>query len=220
MTDIKKRKEIIKYSKLFNSNGFSPNRSGNLSIAHKRKNINGFLISPSGKKNSELRLKDIVYVSMSGNFEKNKKPSSEWNFHLDLYKHTNCKAIVHAHSKFSVICSCLFNKIPSFHYMIALTGKKNIKVASYALFGSKQLSKNIIYAIKNSKSCLISNHGQIAIGDTLEEAFELAEEVELLCEYYYFCRLQKAPKNISSVEMEKVLNKISDYKSSKFGALR
>ena len=50
---------------------------------------------------------------MTGEAEKNKKPSSEWMFHLDLYKSNKCNAIVHAHSKFSVICSCLFNEIPS-----------------------------------------------------------------------------------------------------------
>ena len=48
--------------------------------------------------------------------------------------------------------------------MIALTGKKNIKVAKYALFGSKKLSNNILNAIKGSNSCLISNHGQISLG--------------------------------------------------------
>ena len=76
--------------------------------------------------------------------QKKKKPSSEWMFHLDLYKSNKCNAIVHAHSKFSVICSCLFNEIPSFHYMIALTEAKTLKVAKYALFGSKNLSINIL----------------------------------------------------------------------------
>ena len=210
---IKKKKEIIKFSKFFCQKGFSPIRSGNISIRHKIKNIDGFLISPSGKKNSDLKVNDIVFVSMSGIAEKNKKPSSEWRFHLDLYKSNNCNAVVHAHSKFAVICSCLYTVIPAFHYMVALTGAKSIKVANYALFGTKELSKNIINAIQKSKSCLISNHGQISTGNTLESAFELAEEVELLCEYYYYCRLQKVTKNINSKEMTRVLSKIMNYKS-------
>ena len=149
---------------------------------------------------------------MDGVIKKNQKPSSEWRFHLDLYKSTNCNSVVHAHSKFSVICSCLYKKIPSFHYMIALTGGENINVAKYALFGSEILSRNILKAIRNRRSCLIANHGQISIGDNIESAFELAEEVEKICEYYYYCKLHKNPKNISKVEMRKVLNKILDYK--------
>tara|TARA_B100000945_G_C20203688_1_gene512675 strand:+ start:22 stop:681 length:660 start_codon:yes stop_codon:yes gene_type:complete len=219
MTNINKKKEIVKYSKLFSIESFSPIRSGNISIRSKFNNKEGFFISPSGKKNLELNIKDIVFVSLNGDIEKNKKPSSEWRFHLDLYNSTECNAVVHAHSKFAVICSCLYKKIPSFHYMIALTGKKNIKVANYALFGSKKLSSNILYAIKGSKSCLISNHGQISLGSNLPEAYELANEVELLCEYYYFCRLQKFPKILNSKEMHSVLNKIKSYKS-KNGALR
>ena len=54
---------------------------------------------------------------------------------------------------------------------------------------------------------------KIAIGNTLEDAYELAEEIELLCEYYYFCKLQKNPRNISNSDMTKVLNKIKDYKT-------
>ena len=212
MLEIKKKKEIIKYSKLFSVNNFSPIRSGNISLKCKLKKKEGFLISPSGKKNSELSTKDIVFVSMKGEIEKNKIPSSEWRFHLDLYKSTKCNAVVHAHSKFSVICSCLYNLIPPFHYMIALTGKKSIKVAKYALFGSQELSDNILDSIQGSKSCLISNHGQIAIGENLSNAFELAQEVELLCEYYYYCKLHKDPKIISNKNMESVLDKITNYK--------
>ena len=219
MNNINKKKEIVKYSKLFSIESFSPIRSGNISIRSKLNNKEGFFISPSGKINLELTIKDIVFVSLNGDIEKHKKPSSEWRFHLDLYNSTECNAIVHAHSKFAVICSCLYKKIPSFHYMIALTGKKTVKVANYALFGSKKLSINILNAIKGSKSCLISNHGQISIGNNLSDAYELANEVELLCEYYYYCRLQKHPKILNNKEMQSVLNKIKSYKS-KNGALR
>ena len=213
MSELKKKQQIVKYSKFFEKNKFSPIRSGNISIRHKKKGIEGFLISPSGKKNIELKEKDIVFVAMSGDTEKNKKPSSEWMFHLDLYKSNKCNAIIHAHSKFSVICSCLFNEIPSFHYMIALTEAKTLKVAKYSLFGTKNLSINILDAMKNSKSCLISNHGQVTVGENIDKAYELSEEVELLCEYYYFCKLHKDPKIISKKEMDLVLNKILNYKN-------
>ena len=209
---MKIKRDIIKFSKLFDKNSFSPIRSGNISNRYTLKGNKGFLITPSGKKNSELKLKDLVFVSMDGVIKKNQKPSSEWKFHLDLYRNTNCNSVVHAHSKFAVICSCLYKRIPPFHYMIALVGGEDIRVAKYSLFGSKTLSKNILKAIKNRKSCLISNHGQISIGNSTESAYELAEEVEKICEYYYYCKLNGNPKNLSKNEMQQVLNKILDYK--------
>ena len=186
MTDIKIKRDIIKFSYLFDKKSFSPIRSGNISNRYILNGNEGFLITPSGKKNSEIKIKDLVFVSMDGVIEKNQKPSSEWRFHLDLYRSTNCNSVVHAHSKFAVICSCLYKKIPPFHYMVALAGGENIHVAKYALFGSVILSKNILKAIKNKKSCLISNHGQLTVGDSLESALGLAIALEKISKQYFF----------------------------------
>ena len=51
--------EIIKYSKMLNSTKLSALRSGNISIRYK----DGFLITPSGKKYSSLKKKDVVFVT-------------------------------------------------------------------------------------------------------------------------------------------------------------
>ena len=42
------------------------------------------------------------------------------------------------------------------------------------LWRQRELSKNILKALKNRFACLIANHGQIAFGSSLAEAFELA----------------------------------------------
>ena len=88
--------EIIRYSKMLNTKRLSALRSGNISIRYK----NGFLITPSGKKYSTLKNKDIVFVSLEGEFDKKKGiPSSEWQFHQDIYKNKlEANAIVEAKS--------------------------------------------------------------------------------------------------------------------------
>ena len=90
------KSEIIKYSKMLNSRKLSSLRSGNISARYKE----GFLITPSGKKYSSLKNKDIVFVNLDGSFDKKKGvPSSEWKFHQDIYLNKKkAKAIVHAHS--------------------------------------------------------------------------------------------------------------------------
>ena len=60
--------EIIKYSKKLNIKKLSALRSGNISVRFK----DGFLITPSGKKYSTLKNKDIVFVSLMGEFNKKK----------------------------------------------------------------------------------------------------------------------------------------------------
>ena len=175
------KKEIIKFAKLLNQRKLSALRSGNISLRYK----SGFLITPSGKKYSSLKVKDIVFVNLKGEFNNKQKPSSEWRFHQDIYiSKKNAKAIVHSHSTNATALSTHNKKIPSFHYMVALAGGSDIKCAKYATYGTRELSKNILKALKNRFACLIANHGQITFGSSLAEAFELAEEVDNLAKQY------------------------------------
>ena len=205
------KKEIIKFAKMLNDKKLSALRSGNISIRYK----NGFLITPSGQKYSSLKVKDIVFVNLKGEFNNKQKPSSEWRFHQDIYiSKTNAKAIVHSHSTNATALSTHNKKIPSFHYMVALAGGSDIKCAKYATYGTRELSKNILKALKNRFACLIANHGQIAFGSSLSEAFELAEEVDNLAKQYIKALLLGRPKLLSLNEMKKVLNKSKTYKKN------
>ena len=204
------RTEVIKYAKMLNSKKLSALRSGNISARYK----NGFLITPSGAKYSSLKNKDIVFVSLKGEFDKKKGiPSSEWRFHQDIYLNKkDAKAIVHAHSNCATAISTHEKIIPAFHYMVAMAGGNDIKCAKYATYGTRELSRNILKALKNRSACLIANHGQIAFSENLSKAFELAEEVENLSNQYIKALKIGKPKILSSKEMNKVLSKAKNYK--------
>ena len=211
MNELSIRKNIIKFSKLLNKTNLSPLRSGNISVRYK----NGFLITPSGMKYENLKPKDIVFVNMKGEFNQQKnKPSSEWKFHKDIYKNKKkeSNAIVHCHSKNALVLSCIRKKIPAFHYMVAVAGGTDIRCANYATYGTSDLSKNIITALKQRSACLIENHGQVSFSDNLSNAFELAQEVEYLAEQYLECLRVGKPKILSLSQMNKVLVKVKNYK--------
>ena len=213
MKNLEKRKEVIKYSIKLNTTKLSPFRSGNISVRSEEDGIKGFLITPSGKKYDSLKEDDIVFVSNDGNHDTNLKPSSEWRFHKDIYlKKPDAKAIVHAHSPHAAAVSAHGKDIPAFHYMIALAGGDSIKCAKYATFGTQELSNNIIDALENRKACLMSNHGQVAFGENLESAFELAEELENICHQYINTIKLGDPKILSSSEMDVILEKVKNYK--------
>ena len=210
----KLRSAVIKYSKKLNSTNLSALRSGNISVRAKEKNIDGFYITPSGEKYSSLKPKDIVFVSLKGKFDKKKGiPSSEWRFHQDIYVNKKeAKAIVHAHSTCATAVSTHQKSIPAFHYMIGVAGGEDIKCTKYATFGTRKLSNNILSALKNRSACLIGNHGQIAFGENLDKAFELAQEVENICNQYINALRIGIPKILSKKEMKIVLGKMKNYK--------
>ena len=216
MKNLDQRNKIIEYSLKLNSTNLSPLRSGNISMRSKEAEKDGYLITPSGKKYESLKPEDIVFMGLNEEEKKNgleNKPSSEWRFHRDIYiNKKNAEAIVHAHSPHATAVSSHGKSIPPFHYMIALAGGEDIKCAEYATFGTDELSRNIIEALENRSACLMSNHGQVAFGKNLDQAFELAQEIENICHQYTIALKLGKPKILSFEEMKKVLEKAKDYK--------
>ena len=153
MKNLDQRNQIIEYSLKLNSTNLSPLRSGNISLRGKEGDKEGYLITPSGKKYETLKPEDIVFMGFNDDEEKNdlnNKPSSEWRFHRDIYiNKKEAQAIVHAHSPHATAVSSHGKSIPPFHYMIALAGGDDIKCAEYATFGTEELSRNVISALKD-----------------------------------------------------------------------
>ena len=214
------KKQIIEYAIKLNTTNLSPLRSGNLSIRAVQNTVEGFLLTPSGIKYETLKPEDIVFLALNEKYDNLKmfnsglNPSSEWRFHQDIYTNkAEARAIVHAHSPHATAVSSHGKPIPAFHYMVALAGGNDIKCADYATFGTSELSKNIINSLVNRKACLMSNHGQVAFGQNLKQAFELAQEVENICHQYIIALKLGEPKILSSSEMEKILDKVKYYKS-------
>ena len=133
MKNFDQRNKIIEYSLKLNSTNLSPLRSGNISIRATEDDIEGYLITPSGRKYDTLRSRDIVFRGFNEDSEStdsDNKPSSEWRFHRDIYlKKKEAQAIVHAHSPHATAVSSHRKSIPPFHYMIALAGGEDIKCA-------------------------------------------------------------------------------------------
>mgnify|MGYP001492037943 FL=1 len=215
MKNLDQRNQIIEYSLKLNSTNLSPLRSGNISLRGIEDDIEGYLITPSGKKYETLKPEDIVFMGLNEEEENNStnKPSSEWRFHRDIYVNKKeAHAIVHAHSPHATAVSSHGKPIPPFHYMVALAGGDDIKCAKYATFGTEELSKNVIKALENRSACLMSNHGQVAFGKNLEDTFELAQEIENICHQYIIALRLGKPKILSLEEMKKVLDKSKNYK--------
>jgi len=216
-----KKQEVIEYAKKLNTENLSPLRSGNISIRGVNEEIDGFFITPSGVKYDDLTTDSIVFLELNENNNIKKisdkviNPSSEWRFHQDIYiEKRDAHAIVHAHSANAAAVSAHGKNIPAFHYMVALAGGNNIKCAEYATFGTKELSQNIIKALDGRKACLMSNHGQVAFGKSLSEAFELAKEIENICHQYINTIKLGQPKILSDEEMKRILDKTKNYKKN------
>ena len=201
------KKEIIDASKYLLQLQFNIGSEGNISYRQK----NEIYITPSGIKTSNLEPKDISKVDLNGKVLNKNKPSSEILLHSGIYRnYKDIKAVVHSHSKWASILSCMRISIPSFHYMVAEFGGNNIKCSKYATFGTEKLSRYVNDVLHKRKGCLIANHGQVTIGCNLEEAVDLSIALEKLSEQFYYLWVTKQTKLLSDKEMRKIVKLFED----------
>jgi L-fuculose-phosphate aldolase len=181
MTEDTLRHRLVDTCLAMNAQGINGGRDGNVSV----RCDGGFLITPSGIDFPALQDADLCKMNLAGESFGERTPSSEWLFHRDIYANRlDAEAIVHTHSTYASALSCLGKGIPSFHYMVALAGGKDIRCTAYATYGSQKLSDIAVQALRERKACLLGQHGVITLGDSLERALELAYEVEQLAKMY------------------------------------
>ncbi len=207
------REQLLTISQQLCHSGLNRGTSGNVSVrAHGGAGQAGFLITPSGMTVNKMTPADMVWMDFAGNATGSRQPSSEWRFHLDILQHRpEANAVIHIHSMFATTLSTLRLDLPAFHYMIALAGGDSVRCAPYALFGSQQLSDYALLALQDRQACLLANHGMIAIGETLEKALNITQEVETLCEQYLRALQVGEPHILNQQEMLEVQEKFKNY---------
>lgn len=208
------RQKVLEYCQLLLKSGLTKGTGGNISIYVPEENC--VVISPSGMAYEALTAKDIVLIDLNGNLiEGDNKPSSEWPMHVAVYKQRpELLAVVHTHSVFAKTLACLREDLPAISYLVAVAGKM-VKCAEYASFGTPELAKNALAAMEHSKAVLLANHGLLAAGQNIEEAFNIAEVIELCAEVYVRGRGIGKPVILDNVEMENMVEGFKTYGISK-----
>lgn len=210
MTEAKLREEIVEVAQAIDRAGFCPSKSGNVSARFR----DGLLITPSGLPYAKTRPEDLIYLALDGAVLSGaRKPSSEWPFHVEIYKaRPDAQAIVHTHSPRATALASARRGIPAFHYMIALCGGADVRCADYATFGTPELAANAVRALEGRKAVLLANHGVIALGATLAGAHTIVAEVENLAgQYLDLLAAGLEPVILDEAEVARVSAKFAGY---------
>ena len=203
------RQRVLETALAMSRSGLSPVRSGNVSVRAGP----AMLITPSGMAYEHMTAGDIVRVEYDGTVARGqRKPSSEWHFHLAAYAaRPDRHAVVHTHSMYATVLACAHRPVPAFHYMVAVAGGVDIPLVPYAPFGTEELARHVATGLAQRNACLMANHGQIAAGPTLERALALAHEVETLAAQYLDVLLLGTPNILSAEEMADVMTRFANY---------
>lgn len=130
-----------------------------------------FIITPSGRDYESLKPEDLVKVRMDDlSYEGAVKPSSEKGIHANAYLlRKDAAFVIHTHQFYASALSAE-GKDSSF-----------APCAGYGLPGTGRLQKAVSASVAEnpeSKAFLMERHGALLLGESPEEAFALAEELE------------------------------------------
>lgn len=163
--------------------GLTRGSGGNVSV----RADNRVAVSPSGVPYEDVSPDDVPLVDLSGErVFGDLKPSNETPMHTIIYNERNdVGGIVHTHSPYASTFASLNKPIPASHYLIAYIGQE-IPIAGYAPPGSEELGQLAVDAMgSDHDAVLLKNHGVIAVGESGEDALEVALMVEYCARIHY-----------------------------------
>ena len=178
--------------------GMFTGTSGNLSVALEDGTM---LITPTSVRYTVMRPMDIVRCDLDGNIiEGDLQPSSEWRMHAAVYRaYPEHKAIFHTHSPYATAFAVNHQTIPAvmIEALVFLGG--DIRCADYATPGTKEVGLNAVPALEGRRGCTLANHGVLAVGGDLAQAYLNAEYIEDVAKIYAIARSVGTPVELKGL---------------------
>jgi len=200
------RKEVARFMRRLYERGLTTTSGGNIS---QRVSDDIVLITPSATDKGFMRWKEVGIVNIMGkNLTPDLKPSIETGMHLAIYrKQRSVKAIIHAHPLFASSFTATKHKIDTNLTAEATAILGEPLMVPYALMGTDELAELVAGSIIKSEILLLENHGIVASGTSLLQAFDRIEVLENAAKMTLITELSggKSPLSESKVrEIEKI----------------
>ncbi|WP_186319147.1 class II aldolase/adducin family protein [Streptomyces sp. SAJ15] len=201
--------EVVATARRSTADGLVVGTSGNVSA----RVGDTVLVTPSGVPYAELDPDQPVGVDLDGRRTLGElQPTSELPVHLAIYRATDAAAVVHTHAVHATAVSTLVDELPPVHYMTAALGGP-VRVARYALYGTDELATHMLAALRDRTACLLRNHGTIAYGATLAQAYDRTAQLEWMCRVWLTASSVpgRTPTLLSPAELRAAAAKFRDY---------
>lgn len=129
-------------------------------------------MKPSGMGLDELSPQDVILIDMDGNMLAGKgKRHQEYPIHTEIYKmypQVNC--VIHSHPFFSIIISASKEPLRPINHDGVLFDDLPIFKETGALIKTPEQGREVAKCLRGRKAMLMTNHGVVVTGSTVEEA--------------------------------------------------
>jgi len=171
------REQIVRYGRMLHERCFVAATDGNLSV---RLDQNRILATPTCMSKGSMRPSDMVIVDREGQLLSGKRRvSSEIAMHLLIYRlRPDVKGIVHAHPPTATGFAAAGVPLNQPLVCEVVIGLGSIPLAKYGTPGTPELTNALEPLVPQYDAILMSNHGVVAYGSDLDQAYMKMETVE------------------------------------------
>jgi ribulose-5-phosphate 4-epimerase/fuculose-1-phosphate aldolase len=141
------------------------------------------LVTPTGSSLGTVTAEDMSVIDDQGAHVDGAKPSKEAFLHAAVYRaRPTAQAVVHTHSTYSAAVSCLAGLDPA-NALPPLTAYFAMRIGTLPLLPYHAPGDNTLEALAESTArdnlaMLLSNHGPVVSGTSLNAAMDALEELE------------------------------------------
>jgi len=170
------RKKLTEIGKKIVEKGLVAGPGGNISA----RDGEFVYLSPSGFFLDEIEENQWVKVNLkTGEIFSDLRPTCEISMHLGIYvEREDVKAIIHTHPPITVgLISSGVKFKPFFPDYVAILGR-DVPVIKYVPPAGEEIRKAVCKEIKKVNVVLLKNHGVVAVGESIKEAYTRSLIVE------------------------------------------
>jgi L-fuculose-phosphate aldolase len=198
------RREIVNIGRLLYERSYVVSSDGNVSV---RLDDGRIVATPTMICKGRMTEDSLAVTDAAGKPLGNRKPSSELAMHLLIYQERpDVKAVCHAHpphgTAFAVAGLAIDQPILS--EVILTLGC--VPLASYGTPSTDELTEAMRPLVKHHNALLMANHGAVAYGSDLWQAFDRLETLEHTARIAILARILGGSKNLPADAIEKLIN--------------
>ena len=203
------REEIVYYFKKQYELGMLNTFEGNLSALCEEEGT--VLITPTQQDKEKITPDMILEVDMDGKLleESEFKPSSELGMHLEIYKlRPDIKCVLHNHSAYATAFALVGRPLANDMAESFMYYGGDIPVCPYGRPGTDDVFKDFkkFFVDRDKDVLLLANHGLVACGKSVSDAFNRAEAVEKRAKITILSESLGPDNPLSAVEKEVLLD--------------
>ena len=206
------REQVAEFGRKMLEKGLTRNTGGYLSIIDRE--AGGVAVCPSGMEYMLIQPEDVVIMDLEGNkLDGSRRPSTEWPVIRTVFANRpDINALVHTHSPSATVMSALRWELPVVNFTISLAGGP-VRCTDFYNYTTQDLADAILEKMQDRYAVLMGNHGLLAAGVTMKQAFTLAEEIEFGCEVYLRAKSVGNPVSLTDAQMLDMQRELGGYYS-------